>query len=221
MAVTKKGKDVSKEKLAEAEKEDVKKEMPQEEEEKCSKAEAEPEMEKEAFEGKETEEEESEEEKKKKKAEKGALGGENPEELVQESQTAGNTISPGAGTPSQSQHVLVPQSQISVSREQHTPMDGMHKSANPDLLKSPLFLNITKQMEALQDAMTSKMEAMEKSISDRLANMKKELATTEEGLKKFYEQSFHKALGENVAPEATQQVTISKQLEDGKVRFRN
>jgi len=161
-------------------------------------------------------EEETDEDKKKKKksklaAKKGDGSSQSPEEASTVATTGGSTTSPGATTPSKPQNVFVPQSSIIVSREQDTPMG---KSAEPDLMKSPLYLGIVKQLDGISESMTKKLEAMEKSVNDRLTNTKKEL-------EKFYNQSFYKAAGENVAPEATQRLSIAKQLEMGEIRFRN
>lgn len=158
----------------------------------------------------EDDEDEEGKKKKKNKAKKGSEGGKNPEESEAQGATSGST-SPNQGVPS-TQNVFIPQSAVSVSREQVTPMS---KSTDVDLSKSPLFVNISKQMDGLQTALTHKVDALEKSVNDRLKNIKSDM----EKIEKFYGQSFHKALGENVSPEATQQLGISKQIADGKVRF--
>ena len=90
----------------------------------------------------------------------------------------------------------------------------MGKSVEPDLMKSPLYMGIMKQLDGIQDSMSKKIDAMEKSVNDRLANTKKDL-------EKFYSQSMYKAVGENVSPEGTPLLSIQKQIEEGKVRFSN
>ena len=194
------------------EKKKEEKQMPEEvkpkEEDKVNKEIPVPEKEVEKMEEIESEEEEeSEEEKKKKKsklkAKKGEGSSQSPEEAANVSNADANTLSPGADVPSKPQNVFVPSSSVSVAREQVTPMGKSFED-------SPLM----KHLEGMEKAMTERLAAMEKSMNDRLANTKKEL-------EKFYNQSFYKAAGENVAPEATQAQSISKQIADGNVRFRN
>lgn len=201
----------------EVEEENVQKKK--EEDEKCNKAPEEEEDAKkklddeEETEKKADDDEEEEEEKKKKKKE--AIKGEGsslaPQEAVVQAQTPEHTLTPRpiVGT---HQDVFVPNSSIGGAREQSTPMG---KSAEPDLMKSPLWLGINKQLDGIQDALGKKIDALEKSVNDRLANVKKDM----EAVNKFYSQSFHKAIGENVGPETIPQETIQKQLESGKLRF--
>jgi hypothetical protein len=159
------------------------------------------------------EDDDEEEKKKKKKAKKGEGHAVSPEESGAASDSAEHSTSPGMGVPS-TQNVFTPPSSVSGKREQETPMG---KSVEPDLTKSPLFVNISKQMESLQEALSTKVDALEKSVNDRLGNIKKDM----EKVEKFYEQSFYKAAGENVGPEALQSLSIAKQIENGTVRFRN
>jgi hypothetical protein len=163
-----------------------------------------------------SEEDENGKKKKKKKSSiKGEAGsGQSPEASSQSSMTAEHSTSPGMGVPS-SQNVFVPQSSISVSREQ--PAFG--KSADLDLMKSPIFVGLSEQISELKKALDVKLDSVAKSYNDRLDNMKKELTSTEKNLKKFYEQSFHKALGENVAPEGIIQKSIEDQMKSGQVRY--
>ena len=147
-------------------------------------------------------------------ASKGEGNSQNPEEASTASDSAGNSTSPGMGVPS-TQNVFVPQSNVNVAREQSTPMDGMHKEI--DFTKSPLFLKMSDKFDELQKVMASKLEAVEKSVNDRLKNLKSDMEKAE----KFYGQSFYKATSEGVGPEGLKQNTISKQIEDGKVRYRN
>src|SRR3972149_6595827 len=90
------------------------------------------------------------------------------------------------------------------------------KKYKTNLMKSPLFVSITKQMDSMQETLSRKVEALEKSVSDRLKNIKKDV----EKIEKFYSQSFYKAASEEVNPEGIQAQSISKQIADGKVRFR-
>lgn len=208
--------EVEKEEDLEEEKKKSKKELDEEETEKSD------DEDKDDVEKSEDSEDDEEEKKKKKKAKKEAeeeddveKAGleEDPEEAEDESTDSEHTISPNASVPSQSQNVFVPPSDVKVDREQSTPMD---KSVNPDLMKSPLFVNLSSQIDGIRDAVSKKVDALEKSVNDRLSNVLKDMGK----LEKFYKQSFYKAVNENVSPESTQAQTITKQLEDGKVRFR-
>lgn len=123
-----------------------------------------------------------------------------------------NTISSGASVPSKPQDVFVPQSSIHVSGEQKTPMG---KSIND----SPVFVNLTKQLDSMQAVLSTKVEALEKSVNDRMSNIKKDM----EKIEKFYSGSFYKATSEGVGPEGktVQAENFSKQISDGKVRYSN
>ena len=216
------------------------KEEPEEEEEKAKKQADEDEEETEKQEGEEQEDEkkkkkmkkesdDKEDEEEKKKAKKKKKKSDDDEEDVEKEEGAGespeedaaaganeadNTITPGANTPSQAQNVFVPPSDVNVDREQDTPMD---KSVNPDLLKSPLFMSLSKQMDGIREAVSKKITALEKSVNDRLNNVMKDMGKIE----KFYKQGFYKAINENTGPETVKQQTISKQITDGEVRYRN
>jgi hypothetical protein len=168
---------------------------------------------KKAEEDEEEEEEEDELEEKKKKAKKGVQASVNPEESEATSNTDGHTLTPGLSVPSKPQDVFVPSSSVDGKREQSTPMG---KSVSPDLLKSPLFIQITKQMDSMQDALTRKVDALQKSVEDRMKNIKSDM----EKIEKFYSQSFYKAASDEVGPESLAP-SFSKQLEEGNVRFRN
>jgi len=201
----------------------------EEEESKCNKAEEKPEEEEEKKaveedeEDVEKEEEEDDEEakkKKKKKAVKGEQGGENPSESVTTATAGTNTITPrpviGVG-----QHVLVPQSSVAGSRNAtgNTPSDTHYsgKSAEPDMLKSPLFIELSKQIDGLSKAVKQKIEAVEKSVQDRMANVQKSV----EKIEKFYKQPFYKAIDENMAPESVVHKSISDQIKDGRLKIGN
>lgn len=220
-------KSVKKERLKEEEKEEMKKNSVSEEEENLEKKklkkedeemkkEAEEETEKEAFDDEEEEEEEEEEMKaKKKKAMKGEMGGENPEESGQISTTEPHSTSPGMGVPS-TQNVFVPSSDAHVAREQHLPMDGMHKSVDIDLKKSPLFVNLSGQIDGIKETMSKRLDSIEKSVNDRLNNVLKDL----EKIEKFYQGPLYKALGENAVDKINQPDTLQKQIQEGKVKYR-
>jgi hypothetical protein len=114
--------------------------------------------------------------------EKGELGGVNPEEDANASAQAGNTVSPNQGVPS-TQDVFVPQSRVAGKRNAsagslaggQSPSEVSYtgKSGKADLLKSPLYVGMSKQIGDFQKAMTEKLEAVEKSFSDRIANLDK------------------------------------------------
>jgi hypothetical protein len=146
---------------------------------------------------------------------KGEMGGTNPEESETIGASDPHTITPNMTVPSKGQNVFVPTSRISVSREQPKyPNEVQLKSASPDLNKSPLFVELTKQINGIQKALATKLEAVEKSYNDRLANLQKTLD-------KFYAQPFYKSVNENVNPEAVLQQSIAKQIEKGSIEFRN
>jgi len=180
-----------------------------EEDDKCNKELPEEKPEEKAME----EVDEEDDDKKKKKKAKKAAGAESPSEDAASATDDNSTLSPGASVPSTPQDVFVPQSGISVAREQSTPMG---KSVEPDLLKSPLFVNLSKQLDGIREAVSNKITALEKSVNDRLNNVLKDM----DKIEKFYKQSFYKAIDENVAPESVQRQSISKQIADGEVRYR-
>jgi len=162
--------------------------------------------------------EETEEEKKKKKAKKGDGSGESPEEDTASATDANSSTSPGMGVPS-TQNVFVPNSNISTpsGATGRSPSEVSYsgKSFKPDLMKSPLWMNINKQLDELRKAYEKKLEAMEKSMTDRLTNITKTLKNVEE----FYNKPLYKGFAENVNPEAVRKDTISKQIAEGKVRY--
>lgn len=199
---------------------------PSEEDEKYNKAEdSEDKVEKQ-----DDDEEETEEEKKKKKKSKKAIDdeededkiekteGENPEEDTASATDANSTLTPGSVINTR-QHVLNPQSNIRIGRNAsagssagQSPSDVTYsgKSADTEFMKSPLY----KKMVSMEKVLTAKLEAVEKSMKDRIADTKKEM-------EKFYSQPFYKMAGDNIGPESIQKQTISKQIEEGKVRYSN
>ena len=161
---------------------------------------------------------EEEKKKKKMKAQKGEQGGESPKEDATASTAAQNTTTPGAVI-GVKQDIFVPQSGISTGRmaSGSSPSETHYagKSASVDLQKSPLFVELSKQMEGLEKAMKAKVEALEKSMADRMANAQKAL----DKIEKFYAQPFYKAMNENTQPEAVVQKSVKKQIEEGNVKF--
>jgi len=186
------------------------------------------------------EEEETEEEKRKKKlrmkeaegeeedeededeTEKGELGGQNPQEDTASATDANSTLSPNAGVPS-TQNVFVPQSNVRVGRESssgssagQSPSEVTYgKSANTDLLKSPLFVELSSQIGALKKSFEKKLEAIDKSMSDRVENLQK----TAKQIEAFYKQPLYKSIDENAAPEAVMKKSVKEQIDAGKVKF--
>jgi hypothetical protein len=163
------------------------------------------------------EEESSEEEEE--TTEKGEMGGENQAEGAQASTTAGHTITPGKMT-GQKQNVFNPETKIQGTRigTGTTPGQESYSSKsveNTDLLKSPLFTELSKQIGDMQKSIGKKVEAVEKSFADRLANLQK----TVEAVEKFYSQPLHKGFVENAAPEGSIQKSVKQQLEEKNVRF--
>jgi len=135
----------------------------------------------------------------------------NPEEEGAKAAASG-TITPG--DPMAPPQVFVPTSNVTVSSEHVTPMG---KSVEPDLLKSPLWVGINKQLESMQDTLGKKVDSLQKSVDDRLKNIKTDM----EKIEKFYSQSFYKAAAEETGPEGLKMESFSKQLERGEIRFRN
>jgi len=171
----------------------------------------------------ESEDEDEEEEEEEAEVEKDQFGGKTPEEEAIQSNTAGHTVSPNAKVPS-TQNVFTPASQVSVGRSAssgsiaggQSPSEVTYgKSAKTDLLKSPLFVELSGQIEALQKSFEKKLESIEKSVNDRVANLQK----TAGNLEKFYNQSFYKAVDENVAPEGVMKKSIKEQIDTGKARY--
>lgn len=141
----------------------------------------------------------------------------NPSESAEAASQAGSTVTPGKQT-GQAQDVFVPQSGIPGSRMGQGKTPGQEsysgKSANPDLMKSPLFVELSKNIESLKGAVSKKLEAVEKSMQDRLANIEKDL-------KKFYDQPFYKAVVDvpgNVG-NAKGQETVAEKIGKGNARF--
>jgi hypothetical protein len=160
------------------------------------------------------EEEDSDSKKKKKKSEdeedveKGE--GETPEQSAADSNTEGQTASPGAGVPSR-QNVAHGQSSVpSNMNASNGSMGGQSpsevsysKSGQPDMTKSPLYVQLSKQIGSMEQAVLKKFASVEQTVNARIDNMMKELAKAEDNLKKFYGNGLHKAASDNNAPEST------------------
>lgn len=181
-------------KMADDKKEIVKEEKPKEEEEKSMKEQDKEDLKK--------EEDEEDEEEKKKKAEKeaGAIAPQEAEASSSQGKLSGN------------QNVFVPQSSVDGKREQETPMG---KSVEPDLMKSPLFVELSGQIGEFQKAFDKKIEAMEKSVEDRLANLQKTVSKVEQ----FYKAPLYKAVSENVGAESGFKKSLKEQITEGNIKY--
>jgi len=78
-----------------------------------------------------------------------------------------------------------------------------------------LFVELSKQIDGLQEAVSKKFEAMEKSMKDRVANIE----DTAKKIEKFYKQPMYKAVSESFGTEGTVKKSISQQLADGQINF--
>jgi len=162
---------------------------------------------------KEEDEDEDEDE-----TEKGEMGGQNQAESASDSTKPNNTTTPSSviGNP---QNVFVPQTQVSGDRfaSGSSPSEASYsgKSVNPDLMKSPLFVELSGQIDEFQKAVSKKIEAVEKSVSDRMVNIQKAISQIEE----FYKKPFYKAIDENVSPESIMKETIETQIKNKQVRY--
>jgi hypothetical protein len=178
------------------------------------------------------EEEETEEDKKcKKKKKKKAIDDEeeededklekeeaNPEQDTASATDANSTVTTGsviAGKPD----IFVPQTRVAGSRDASTGGNMVEsfsgKSIQPDLMKSPLFVEISKQLTDMKASTEKKLAAIEKSVTDRVANIQKSV----EVLDKLSKQPIYKAVSESNAPEAIVREGIKEQIEKGKLRF--
>lgn len=230
--VTNKKDEEEKKKLKAQDKEDV------EEKQKLKAKDDEEETEKASDEEEETEKEvDSEEEetdgKKKKKAkkaeddedveEKGALGGENPDEGAASGRDANSTISPGMGR--KPQHILNPQSRVAGDRNAsgatmggQSPSDVGYagKAFNPELMKSPLFVELSKQFVDLRKSVqmrigdvSSDLDAFEKSFNDRVTNITEKLSSIEKALKSVSAIPVHKGYNEPLTEKTKEEGDIS------------
>lgn len=138
---------------------------------------------------------------------------ENPEQSASSGTDDNSTISPNAGVPS-TQNVFVPNSNISVGRNATNgiaPSDVSYsgKSVNPDLAKSPLFVELSKNIDGIRLTMSKKIEAIEKSINDRLDNLMKTVNRVE----KFYDQPLYKSMNENLSQDTVKSVSLKDKAE--------
>lgn len=149
-----------------------------------------------------------------KKVKKGEGLPQNPEEAATEAADAGHSATSKPVIESKPD-IFVPPSEVEGDREQDIPNQELGKSAKPDLTKSPLFVNVTKQLEGIKAALSKKVDDLEKSVNDRLKNIHSDM----EKIEKFYQGSFYKAASDEVGPEGLNAMPITKQIEKGKARF--
>lgn len=151
---------------------------------------------------------------------KGELGGESPQEGAQSGTDAGSSTSPGMGVPS-TQQVLSNNSGIGGARNAssgssagQSPADvhysGKEAGVEPELMKSPLFVELSKAIDGMQKALNKKVEALEKSVADRLGNIQK-------SMEKFYSQPFYKAIDDSIGAEGVHKMSIKDQIEKGTI----
>lgn len=165
---------------------------------------------------------EEEDPKEKKKTKKGSEGsGLDPEEDAADNDSDGNTTSPGAGVPS-NQHVAFGPKTGDVGRNASGTTPGQEsyagKSVSPELMKSPLFLELDGQIEGMKKAFDHKLDALNKSMNDRLANIQKGIDKVEN----FYKKApLYKAVEDSVGAEAAVKKGIKEQIAEGKVRYSN
>ena len=194
------------------------------EDEKCNKSEDEDEDEETKKKKKKAKEEEAEDVEKEEEdvEEKDAFGGKDPAEEAVNSGTEGHTTTT-ASVINTRQNVFVPSSNVKVRREStsgssmgQSPSDVSYgKSVSPDLTKSPLFVELNKSIEGMQESVSKKLEAIEKSMNDRIVNMQKTIGKMEA----FYESPFYKAIESDNQTFVKKEDTFSEQLSKGMVRF--
>ena len=153
------------------------------------------------------EEEESTEKKKKKKTRKGELGGEDPEEQS-ETAASGSPKVPSKVTTDTSNNTGVTGERTATGKP--TPSETTYKST--ELMKSPLFVELDKQLKSMTKSFEQRLDDMEKSIKTRMVNLQKTVSKVEE----FYNKPFYKDV-DSSAPGTDN--TISKKIKDGTVRY--
>ena len=146
---------------------------------------------------------------------KGAESGEDPAQAGSSGADANSSISPGASTPSQPQNTFSPQSQVSTGRESgsagmagQTPSD-VHYGKSVNLTKSPLYVELNKQLSVMQKELNKRVEAMEKSVAARISNLQKSMDKVE----KFYQQPFYKAAKDNTAVEQATKPQLAETIQ--------
>jgi len=146
----------------------------------------------------------------------------NPEEENADAKTDGHTVTT-APLINQTPGQFVPQSGIAGKRTasvgsmvggQSPSAVSYGKSAEADLLKSPLYMNLSKQLAGFEKAMQVKVDAMVKSFEARFDNLNKALTALEN-------MPIRKAFSEDITGTSNpvEAATFEKKIETGRVRF--
>lgn len=143
---------------------------------------------------------------------------ESPSESAEAGKKDSNTVTPGKMT-GKPQNVFVPPTNIPGNRMGSGSSPGQEhyqgKSFEGDFQKSPLYVEMSKQMDNMSSAFSKKMDAVEKSVNDRMANILKMM----EKIDKFNQSSFNKAYTENLTEKGIESEGVEKALKEGKARF--
>jgi hypothetical protein len=146
----------------------------------------------------------------------------NPEESESNATDANATITPGAVIQT-GQNVFVPNSGVSGDRmavgnsSSPSSISYAGKSINPVLMKSPLYKELSKQLDDMNKNVSIRLAAVEKSVNARVANVMKAMEKVDE----FYKKPFYKAVSDQASPEGVQKLGIKEQIEKGEVRYSN
>lgn len=142
----------------------------------------------------------------------------NPEEGAAEGKKDSNTLTPGKMT-GKPQNVFVPPTNVPGSRiaSGNTPSETHYagKSVDPDFQKSPLYVEMNKQMDNLAVVFSKKLDSVEKSVKDRIDNVLKMMEKIEE----FNKKSFNKAYSEEIGQVPLDKAGIEEVMKTGKARF--
>lgn len=133
--------------------------------------------------------------------EKAGAAGLDPKEAEDISNTASSTSSPGLKTPSQPQQMLAGNSGTNIARVQNVPVQvPMSKGLNEpmDLNKSPVFLEMSKQLNEMQKSFSSQLVELKKEFSE-VKELKKSVDEAKASIKEFYGQSFRKHIQEDAS----------------------
>jgi hypothetical protein len=141
----------------------------------------------------------------------------NPEQGAAEGAKDSNTLTPGKMT-GKPQNVFTPPTSIPGNRMGSGSQPGQEhysgKSVEPDFQKSPLYVEMSKQIEGMSSAFSKKLDSVEKSVNDRMANIMKLMEKIEE----FNKKSFNKAYAENLTQDGNHE-SVEDIMKKGKARF--
>jgi len=140
-----------------------------------------------------------------------------PGEGAAEGGKGSNTLTPGKQT-GKPQNVFVPPTSIPGNRMGSGSQPGQEhyagKSIETDFQKSPLYVEMSKQIDNLSSAFSKKLDSVEKSVNDRMANIVKLM----EKLDEFNKKSFNKAYAENLSQDGNHE-SVEEIMKKGKARF--